>query len=204
MDKPDGQSGRTTKRPASATTRERLLDAAAALIAEVGWGRVTTRAVADRAGLPHGAVSYHFSGKQELLSEAAMHAFEHAVPLEAFTSLHDTDALIDTISAELTSAVATDSTLWRLMFEAMREAERDAALRERMGALLATYRTAMIEVVAAGQRRGTISAAVPAEAIATLLGALGDGLVLHMLLDPEVDAPAALEALRTLLGAAPG
>ena len=31
--------------------------AAAELIAELGWGRVTTRAVAERAGLPHGAVA---------------------------------------------------------------------------------------------------------------------------------------------------
>ncbi len=201
MDKSDGQSGRTTRRPASAATRERLLVAAAELIAQLGWGRVTTRAVAERAGLPHGTVSYHFSGKQELLGEAAMHAFEDAVPLEAFTAPRDADDLIDTIAAELTGAVATDSTLSRLMFEAMREAERDPALRERMGALLATYRSAMVEVVAAGQQRGTISAAAPAPAIATLLGAVGDGLMLHLLLDPDLDALAALDALRTLLRA---
>ena len=66
MDKSNGQSGRTA---ASAPTREKLMAAAAELIAELGWGRVTTRAVAERAGLPHGAVSYHFRGKQELLTE---------------------------------------------------------------------------------------------------------------------------------------
>ena len=58
------------------------MTAAAELIAELGWGRVTTRAVAERAELPHGAVSYHFRGKQELLAEAALHAFQQAIPVE--------------------------------------------------------------------------------------------------------------------------
>ncbi len=39
------------------------------------------------------------------------------------------------------------------------------------------------------------------EAIATLLGAIGDGLLLHALLDPEVDTAAAIRAVRTLLQA---
>ncbi len=61
VNRPKGQSVWTsTKRKASLHTRQRLLDAAAELIAERGWGQVTTRAIAERAGLPHGTVSYHF------------------------------------------------------------------------------------------------------------------------------------------------
>ena len=87
MDKSVGQggsSGRSAgpRSPQSAPTRERLMAAAAELIAELGWGRVTTRAVADRAGLPHGTVSYHFRGKQELLTDASLHAFQRAVPAD--------------------------------------------------------------------------------------------------------------------------
>jgi len=37
------------------------------------------------------------------------------------------------------------------MFEAMREAERDAALRERMGAMLTQYRELMIQAIRAEQ-----------------------------------------------------
>jgi hypothetical protein len=39
----------------------------------------------------------------------------------------------------------------------------------------------------------------PAEAIATVLGAVGDGLLLHALLDPKLDIAAAVAALRALL-----
>jgi AcrR family transcriptional regulator len=93
MNRPNGQSEwTTTKRDDSIPTRQRLLDAAAALIAELGWSQVTTRAIAERAGLPHGTVSYHFRGKQELLTEAALHTIEHLFPmneLEAITTLED-------------------------------------------------------------------------------------------------------------------
>jgi AcrR family transcriptional regulator len=200
MDKSDGQAGRTT---ASAPTREKLMAAAAELIAELGWGRVTTRAVAERAGLPHGAVSYHFRGKQELLIEAAMFAFARAVPEDEFAALAGVEDLIGLIAAEVGDRDAIDPVLSRLMFEAMREAERDPALRDRMGAMLAQYRELMVQAVRSEQERGAVFAGAPADAIATLLGAVGDGLLLHALLDPDLDVHAALNALRALLAPRP-
>jgi AcrR family transcriptional regulator len=185
--------------PASAATRERLMRAAAELIAELGWGRVTTRAVAQRAGLPHGTVSYHFRGKQEMLSEAALHAFEQAIPIERFAALRSVDDLIGFISAEVGDPAAIDAVLSRLMLEAMREAERDAALRERLGVMLGEYRRLIAEVVRADQRRGAVFAGATAEALATLVGAVGDGLLLHILLDPALDTAGAVAALRALL-----
>ena len=174
--------------------------AAAELIAEVGWGRVTTRAVATRADLPHGAVSYHFRGKQELLVDAAMHAFEQAIPIDAFQALTTVDDLIGLIDAEVGDPGASGQQLSGLMLEAMREAERDPALRARLGEMLGSYRQTMIDVIRADQDRGAMFAGAPAEAIATLLGAIGDGLLLHVLLDPKLDTRAATDALRTLLG----
>jgi AcrR family transcriptional regulator len=188
---------------ASAPTREKLMAAAAELIAELGWGRVTTRAVAERAGLPHGAVSYHFRGKQELLIEAAMFAFARAIPAEEFSALAGVEDLIGLMAAEVADRDAIDPVLSRLMFEAMREAERDPALRERMSAMLTRYRELMIQAIRADQERGTVFTGAPAGAIATLLGAVGDGLLLHALLDPGLDVHAALNALRAMLAPRP-
>lgn len=187
----------------SAPTREKLMAAAAELIAELGWGRVTTRAVADRAGLPHGAVSYHFRGKQEPLIEAAMYAFARAIPADEFAALPGVEGLIGLMATEVADRDAIDPVLSRLMFEAMREAERDPALRERMSAMLTQYRELMIQAVRADQRRGAVFTGAPADAIATVLGAVGDGLLLHALLDPELDVHAALSALRALLAPRP-
>jgi AcrR family transcriptional regulator len=177
------------------------MGAAAELIAELGWGRVTTRAVAERAELPHGSVSYHFRGKQELLAEAALHAFQQAIPVDQFAALRTVDDMIGLIAAEVGDPDAIDPVLSRLMLEAMREAEREPALRERMGAMLGSYRRLMIEAVRADQQRGAVFDGAPPEALATVIGAVGDGLLLHALLDPELDVAAAIEALRALLDA---
>lgn len=177
------------------------MTAAAELIAELGWGRVTTRAVATRAGVPHGSVSYHFRGKQELLTEAALDAFHRAMPVALFEALTTVEDLIGVIDAELGGRDAIDPVLSRLMLEAMREAERDPMLRERMGAMLGEYRRLMVETVRADQERGAVFDGAPAAAIATLLGAVGDGLLLHALLDPELDIAGAIAALRALLDA---
>jgi AcrR family transcriptional regulator len=177
------------------------MTAAATLIAEVGWGRVTTRAVAARAGLPHGAVSYHFRGKQELLIEASLDAFQKAVPIGEFAQLETVDDLIGLIAAELVDREGIDPVLSRLMFEAMREAERDPQLRHRMAAMLADYRRLMTAAVAADQARDAAFGGAPPAALATVLAAAGDGLLLHALLDPELDVGAAVDALRALLRA---
>lgn len=69
MTKADAQS-----RPSHArgeATRAALLAAAGELIPEVGWGSVTTRSVAQRAGVRPGLVHYHFDSVEALLVAAA-------------------------------------------------------------------------------------------------------------------------------------
>jgi AcrR family transcriptional regulator len=51
-------SPRLSARP---DVKEALLQAAAELIAEVGWGRVSSRMVAERAGVNNALVHYHFA-----------------------------------------------------------------------------------------------------------------------------------------------
>lgn len=204
MDKSFGQSGRTTthlarRSGAGEATRRRLLTAAAELIAEVGWGRVTTRAVAERAGLPHGAVSYHFRGKRELLGEAAMRAFSDALPADAFAALRSVDDFIALMREEIGVPDAVDPVVSRLMMETLREAERDPWLRERMGEFMGTYRAFIVDTVRHEHENGRIAADVSAEGLATLLAAVGDGLLMHALLDPQLDVNGALDALVALV-----
>jgi AcrR family transcriptional regulator len=189
-------SKRTTT---SDETRVRLLRAAAELIAQLGWGRVTTRGVAKRAGLPHGAVSYHFRGKQELLTEAALHTFDQAFPTEdlhALESLPDLAGLLETWMGEQGAA---DPVISRVGIEAMLESERNPVLQERLAAMLAEFRDVTTEVTRAAQHRGTAPADVSPQALATLLAAVGDGLFLHARIDPQLDIAGALGALRALL-----
>jgi AcrR family transcriptional regulator len=148
-------------------------------------------------------VSYHFRGKQELLIEAALAAFRREMPVAAFEALDTIDALLGMIEAELGDPEAIDPVVSRLMLEAMREAEREPLLRERMGGMLREYRELMVRTVRAEQERGRAFDGAPPEAIATLLGAMGDGLLMHVLLDRDVDVAGAVAAMRTLLAPRP-
>lgn len=186
-------------RPRSGETRQRLLTAAAELIAEAGWGRVTTRAVAQRAGLPLGTVSYHFRGKQELLSQAALETVESLFPMGEQAAVESLAELIGLMTTSLGERDPSESVLAGVLVEALREAGRDPQLAERMTALLAEYRRVLSELVGAEQRRGAMRAGADPAALATLVAAAGDGLLLHALLDPGIEAAGAVEALRTLL-----
>ncbi len=49
------------------SSREKILDAAAELVSEIGSGRLTLEAVAERAGLSKGGLLYNFPNKEALL-----------------------------------------------------------------------------------------------------------------------------------------
>ena len=186
-------------RPSGQQTRGQLLNAATELIAERGWGRVTTRAVAERAGLPHGAVSYHFAGKQALLTEAALDLVGRSFPIEQLRAVGGLDGLVMLMRGWAAGSSPIDQMGAAVLMEAMREAGRDATVRDQLVGLLVAYRQAVAGLVRADQDRGAVRRGVEPAGLATLLAALGDGLLLHAMLDPAVDLAGAIEALGALL-----
>ena len=62
-----GDRRRTAREAQGAATRERILEAARATLAEHGPDGFTTRRVAQRAGVSHGMVHYHFKDKRDLI-----------------------------------------------------------------------------------------------------------------------------------------
>lgn len=183
----------------SSVTRERLLRAGAEVIAQVGWGRVTTRAVAARAGLPHGAVSYHFSSKEYLLQEAALKILEDLFPPAEIDALSNLDDLFNLAILRLAGPDRIDPVARVVAAEAMREAERNEALRERMVALLRESRQVLGDLLRSEQRDGTVRPDLSPSGLAVLLAAAGDGLLLHAFLEPDLNVSEAIDALRALV-----
>jgi AcrR family transcriptional regulator len=64
---------RRTQEERSAATRQKLLDAAIECLVELGYARMTTTDVADRAGVSRGAQLHHFPSKVELVTSAIRH-----------------------------------------------------------------------------------------------------------------------------------
>lgn len=61
------------KQDRSRATRERLLEAAVASLAEAGWARTTVATVAARAGVSRGAAQHHFPTRTDLVMAAIRH-----------------------------------------------------------------------------------------------------------------------------------
>jgi AcrR family transcriptional regulator len=64
------------KQDRSRATRERLLEAAVASLAESGWARTTVATVAARAGVSRGAAQHHFPTRTDLVTAAIRHMTE--------------------------------------------------------------------------------------------------------------------------------
>ena len=174
--------------------RRRILRATADLIAELGWTRVTTRKVAERAGVNNALVHYYFGTKRALLLQAATDAFMNELggPLEALATHDDLGEAVLQSIAWLERAGPSHTTS-RIVVEMMLQAVHDPALRETSRQMLHDFRQ---EVQAKAAEQGWSAEA--ATGLATMLAALLDGLYLHVLLDPELDLSAAAAALRPL------
>src|SRR5699024_3984293 len=140
-----------------------------------------------RAGLPLGAVSYHFHSKQELLTQAGLAAIEGMFPIKELDGVETLPELIGMIQASTQPGEAFDAGTSPVLLEIMREAGRNPVLRDRMARLLDDYRQVLARLLRAEQQRGTVPTGVDPASVATLIAAAGDGLVLHALIDPDLD-----------------
>ncbi|MEU1622893.1 TetR/AcrR family transcriptional regulator [Streptomyces sp. NPDC005722] len=92
---------RTPKQDRSRATRQRLLEAAVACLAEHGWAGSTVTVVAERAGVSRGAAQHHFPTREDLFTGAiefvaeqwlvALREHAHALPGEG---VHRTHAVV--------------------------------------------------------------------------------------------------------------
>lgn len=174
-------------------TRQRLLAAATELIPEVGWASVTTRRVAERAGVRPGLVHYHFDSVADLLATATVEFARRALeePLRELRAAPDPATGLARLLAALDVYDGRDPGSL-LLVEAALAAGRDAALRTALAGLLAEYRDRVAEWLSG---HGVADAAESA----ALLCALLDGIVLHRALGQVPDTAALAGPLARIL-----
>ncbi|HYO54317.1 TetR/AcrR family transcriptional regulator [Archangium sp.] len=83
---------RRTQQERRDSTRLKLLEATVECLVELGYARTTTLAVAQRAGISHGALFKHFPTKAALLGAAVEHLFPRLIA-EYRSALDATPAL---------------------------------------------------------------------------------------------------------------
>ncbi|WP_199038729.1 TetR/AcrR family transcriptional regulator [Glycomyces salinus] len=162
--------------------RAKLLAAARELIGELGWGAVSTRVLAERAGVRPGLVHYHFESLQALLRRAVVDQMAEVLgpATAALEAADDPGSAVEAMLAELDRYSGTDPASL-LFIEAYLAGTRDPELHDQIAAVLRGFRAAFAEVLRRSGHRDPDGAAA-------LVAAAFDGIVLHKGLDPDLSA----------------
>lgn len=184
--------------------RERLLAAARDLVQQNGYSEVTARDLVAASGTNLASIGYHFGSKDALLQEAINSLFDEWNERLRQVAMADPDVAPTERVAASWRALLDEFPSHRELFvadiEATARASRSEPLRRRVAAHYDQARERFAETVRAalgaeGERQG-----IDARAVAAFLLAVGDGLMLQHLVDPD-GAPSA-DDIATALGAA--
>lgn len=176
----------TLRERRTAETRKIILDAAARLFASRGYGQTSVDAVIAEAGLSKGAFYHHFASKEALLAallddrqRRCAEQMQGAVAPAA--SLREAIDRLVKVSFDFNEA---DPDWVRLYFEFCLQAMRDPAARKVVSRSLAECRELVAGMLKIGQP-GAVRGDLDADAAATLLIALFDGIALHRAIAAE-------------------
>ena len=183
-----------------ASTRARLIEAAADVFARDGFPGASIERVTDAAGLSRGSFYAHFESKDDLLLALVDRMVGDVQRL--LTDLLDADpapaAIIDALRGVRVGNSRGDRQ-WLLLYGELRQqALRDQKLRRR----LTTHQRRLRELIAALIDRQSklldIAPPAPSDQLALILIALDEGLTLMRATDDKIPNTAFLDALALL------
>jgi TetR/AcrR family transcriptional regulator, transcriptional repressor for nem operon len=170
---------------ARAARRQDFIDATWRLLARVGWRDLAVDDICAEAKASKGAFYSYFDRKQDLL---------HALLDDEATAMEN--RLADLVGQQLPAAQrlrrfardtlqrAADPARVQLRADLWAALAGEPATRERFATTVHRQRMAVRELIERGIEAGEL-AEVPANALASILLALSEGLVLHGALDPK-------------------
>jgi AcrR family transcriptional regulator len=170
-----------------ADTRARLIAAAGEAFAERGMQEVSIDEVARRAGFTKGAFYANFPSKEHLFLAMLDDRFDRRAEemRRALETGEDPEVQARRGAQDFTDYLAADPQWQRLFFEFAARASRDEAFRVE---LVARYRRLREHMAADYERRAVdldFELPLPADQLALMTFAMGNGLALEQLLEPD-------------------
>ena len=177
--------------------RAELVAAGVALLAESGWEGLTHRAVAARAQANPGLVHYYFNGTRGLRLAVAAEAIEGSIGavFEGILSSADDDELVGNIARLLTS-VRGDAAAGRLSAELVSATFGDPEIGDLVRREFAEGRRGLENWLRSHHPSWRLGRARSTAAVIT---AMIDGLVLLLLLDPDLRVREIVQTTRQLV-----
>jgi AcrR family transcriptional regulator len=192
---------RRTQAERRAAARDRLLQAAAELIAERGLAAVTLAQVGDRAGYSRGIANHHFGTKAALIEELISQVEREFTAATA--PVRNLDATVDelvTTSSIFIGLLEDLPAIHRAFLVLWASAVADDELRPRMAASDASFRDAVTAIVERGKARGEVDDNVDADTFAVMLLGQLRGLALqHLIAGDEISLAHVRRALEAAI-----
>lgn len=163
---------------ARASAEEALLDAAERLLAEVGHAGITTRRVAEEAGVNHGLVHYYFGSNENLM----VHALERFTDrlIERQRALYEADVPFpEKWRTAMRYLVSEDATYEKVWLELQALAWNHPDLRERLARVNSEWREVLTEAFEAPHRE--LGLQIPLDALVSLVLTFNLGIMVERL-----------------------
>jgi AcrR family transcriptional regulator len=166
------------KTTARSAAEEALLDAAERLLVDVGYAGITTRKLAEEAGVNHGLVHYYFGSNENLLARSLERFTERL--LERQRELYGSDLpFVEKWRTAMRYLVSEDVTYEKVWLELQAMAWNDAGVRERLARVNAEWRAVLTEAFREPHRELGIE--MPLEALVSLVITFNLGIIVERL-----------------------
>ena len=168
----------TTKTTSRSLAEDALLDAAERLLVDVGYAGITTRRLADEAGVNHGLVHYYFGSNENLLVHALERFTERLIARQR--ELYSADVpFVEKWRTAMRYLVSEDATYEKIWLELQALAWNNADLRARLALVNAEWRAVLAEAFEVPHRELGID--LPLEALVSLVITFNVGIMVERL-----------------------
>jgi AcrR family transcriptional regulator len=163
---------------ARALAEEALLDAAERLLVDVGYAGITTRRLAEEAGVNHGLVHYYFGSNENLLVRALERFTERLIARHR--ELYAADLpFVEKWRTAMRYLVSEDVTYEKVWLELQALGWNHPEQRERLARVNAEWRAVLTEAFAKPHRQLGIE--MPLEALVSLVMTFNIGIIVERL-----------------------
>lgn len=168
-------------------TRKQLVAATRRCIATKGLAGTTSRDITSAAEANLASITYHFGSKEQLVATALLDALREwiAPTLDVLAGGGDPSARTVVAIQTLTETFEQHRDEAPVYLEALVQAPRIDALQVRLTELWSELRQLLAEHMTKMQDGGELAAWVRPEAMAAMLIAVANGLVMQSVLDPD-------------------
>ena len=165
-----------TKPSARDTAEEAFLDAAERLLVEVGYGGITTRRLAEEAGVNHGLVHYYFGSMENLLVRVLERFTDRLIRRQREMYAQDLP-FIEKWRQAMRYLLDEDVPYEKIWLELQALAWNQPELRERVDRVNAEWRGVLAEAFEQARREHRIE--MPLEALVTLVVTFNLGIMVE-------------------------